>query len=113
MFRVLHASFCLETSLGGKTQLHLYTHLSQAHVSGNLITIKNGASDSLVIIGGRNSRVPDEENIIAKDEVEFCDEGMSLTRFLLNREFGSLNKLGLLTRDGTVLVSSRLALYFE
>ena len=42
-----------------------------------MITIQDGELESLIIIGGRNARVPGEENIIAKDEVEFCDEGMS------------------------------------
>ena len=66
---------CVATNIDGTQSKRQY--LSHAHVSGNLITIQDGESESLVIIGGRNARVPGEENIIAKDEVEFCDEGMS------------------------------------
>ena len=88
---------CVATSIDGKQSKRRY--LSHSHVSGNLITIKDGESESLVIIGGRNSRVPGEENIIAKDEVEFCDAGMSFTRFLLKFETNEGPNLGLLTRD--------------
>ena len=68
---------CVATTIDGKQSKKRY--LSHAHVSGNLITINDGASDALVIIGGRNARVPGEANIIAKDEVEFCDEGISFS----------------------------------
>ena len=70
---------CVATTIDGKQSKKRY--LSHAHVSGNLITIKDGASESLVIIGGRNARIPGAENIIAIDGVEFCDEGMSLSLY--------------------------------
>ena len=68
---------CVATTVDGEKSRRRY--LSHSHVSGNLITIQDGELESLVIIGGRNARVPGEENIIAIDEVEFCDEGMSFS----------------------------------
>ena len=66
---------CIATTADGQQSTKQY--LSHAHVSGNLLTIKDGEFESLIIIGGRNARNPGEENVIAKDEVEFCDQGMS------------------------------------
>ena len=94
---------CVATTIDGKQSKRQY--LSHAHVSGNLITIKDGASESLVIIGGRNARVPGEANIIAKDEVEFCDEGMSLTR--LEEQGSQVRTPSQRPSNGAALVSSR------
>ena len=70
----LHGSTtCITTTVDGKQSEKQY--LSRAHISGNLLTITDGKS--LVIIGGRNRRNSRKENIIAVDDVEFCDEGMS------------------------------------
>ena len=94
---------CVATTIDGEKSKRQY--LSHAHVSGNLITIKDGASESLVIIGGRNARVPGEANIIAKDEVEFCDEGMSLTR--LEEQGSQVRTPSQRPSNGAALVSSR------
>ena len=68
---------CIATTLDGEQLQKQY--LSHAHVSGNLLTIQDKDYDTMVIIGGRNARNPGEADIVAKNEVEFCDQGMSFT----------------------------------
>ena len=68
---------CIATTLDGEQLQKQY--LSHAHVSGNLLTIQDKNHDTMVIIGGRNARIPGEADIVAKNEVEFCDQGMSFT----------------------------------